>query len=196
MPPAAHFHHQVAPREGPRQQDGVHCGQGAAGGETHALRARLPAQYLGRLGLQAVGKARLQPETFRKSAGQGLGDDRRVVTQDVGVVSLPKIQDAVSVLVLQPRPLSRDDARREGLDEPYRVAAAIHQVLCRRLVQGGRLGRVLGISLFQFSQQAAVIPRFHKLLHLCVLIVGDPSRVKNAPQAGCVPECVRRPRHE
>jgi hypothetical protein len=71
------------------------------------------------------------------------------VTENVGVVALPKIQDAVAVLVDNPAAGSRSDPGRKGAYQAEGVAAAVHERRFGPLVQGGGAGRTAGELIFQ-----------------------------------------------
>ncbi len=75
VPAAAHLHHQLAPGEGPGEKRGVHGGQGAAGGEAHAVEPRARAHQLRRAHLQGIRESRLQAEPVLEPARQRVGDD-------------------------------------------------------------------------------------------------------------------------
>ena len=101
------------------------------------------------------------PKPEPKASRQGLGDDRRVVPEDVGVVALPEIEDPVAVLVRDVRPRRRDDARRERTEEPDGVAAAVHEVPQRLGVQRRRARRVPFVFLCKPCEQFRVVSLFH-----------------------------------
>ena len=84
---------------------------------------------------QIVDHARLQAIAFGEHLGERGGDLGRVVSQDVGKVSLPKVEDVMPVQVLH-------ICARRGLDvygkrfiEAQRVLAAVdHHRLCLRVL--------------------------------------------------------------
>ncbi len=106
-----------------------------------------PAEQLRRLDLQQVGEAGLQAESVLEGGAQGFGDHRGVVPQDVGVMPLPEVEDAVTVHVFQPGACRPGDAGRERLDEPKVMAAAVDQVVSGILVRAGRAGAVRRVGL-------------------------------------------------
>ena len=60
VPAGGHLHDQAPAGEGPGEHDGIHGGQGAAGGEAQLLRVERRAQQFGGLDLQSLCVAVLQ----------------------------------------------------------------------------------------------------------------------------------------
>ncbi len=129
VPSASDLHDDVAPGEALGEHDGVHSGEGAAGGEAHALGTGLAAEDFGRLDLDAIGEASLEAPTVLEGAGESGGDHVGVVTEHVGEVALPEVEDGVTVLVPDGSSLGGDDAGRERLVEADGVAPAIDEAV-------------------------------------------------------------------
>ena len=91
-----------------------------------------------------------------------LGDDGRgVMAKQVGEVPMPEVQDAVPVLVRHEGPRGLGDARRERLEEPQGVAAAVHHMAQGPGLQLGGAGVAPRVFPAQIGEEAAVIAVFH-----------------------------------
>ena len=66
----------------------------------HANRPDSATDELGELRLQTIHKSRLQAEPFVKGTGQRLRHDLGIVTQYIGIVTLPEIENGMAVLIL------------------------------------------------------------------------------------------------
>ena len=116
--------------------------------------------------LQPVGETGLQALSAPEKGAQGRSYDRGVVPEEVRIVPLPEVQEAVAVLVLQPGPRGADDARREGLYQPQGVAAAVYLAALCLAVKLRRARAVPLEGLPEGGEEPAVVWKFHGFLNI------------------------------
>jgi hypothetical protein len=161
VPAASDLHDALTSREAAGEHGGVHGCQGPAGGEPDLLRTGPVTEHLGHPGLEGVREPRLEAESRAKGGRKGRGDHRWVVPQDVCVVALPEIEDGVPVLVHHAGAVGGRDPRRERLQQPDGVAAAVHEVAEGVAVEPRGTRRAPLVVRGQGGQEPVVLSWFH-----------------------------------
>ena len=72
-------------------------------------------------------------------------------------MSLPKVQNIMTIFILQPGTLRRNNSRRKGRFQSNGVAATVNQILQGTFVQGGRLGGMPFIVGSQIGQKWSMV---------------------------------------
>jgi hypothetical protein len=126
----------------------------------------LLADEFSRFDLQPIGEAGLQTPAFAQGARQSRGDNLRIVPQNIRMMSLPEIENFISIFIIHPCTFGADDARRERLQQPQRVAAAVDHVFNRARVQRRGFRRMLGVFSGEFRHERRVIAWLHRLLSI------------------------------
>ena len=124
VPAAAYLKDNFSLRKCPGEQDGIHCGQCAAGGEPHLLRRSGRAKNFSNFRLSTIKKSGLQFPPTLHGFSESFSDLRRVVTQDIGVVPLPEFQDVMAVYIGDICSPGCANPRWEWVDQALGVAAA------------------------------------------------------------------------
>ena len=127
VPAAADLHNPIPAGVGPGQEDRIHRGQGAAGREADPLHSGSTAENLRGFTLELFDESGLQAPAGGEGIPERLGDDCRIVSENVGVMSLPEIEDALSVFDRDAGSPGITDTRRKGSDQAEVVASPVNQ---------------------------------------------------------------------